>query len=34
MYRRATKRIAKIKNINIIEQKLKQSLITKKDVFQ
>lgn len=34
MYRRATKRIAKIKNINIIEQKLRQSLITKKDVFQ
>lgn len=35
MYRRATKRkISKIKNINIIQQKLKQSLITKKDVFQ
>lgn len=34
MYRRATKRTAKIKNINIIQQKLKQSLIVKKDVFQ
>lgn len=35
MYRRATKRrISKIKNINIIQQKLKTSLILKKDVFQ
>lgn len=35
MYRRATKRyISKIKNINIIQQKLKQALIIKKDVFQ
>lgn len=34
MYRRTTTRISKIKNINIIQQKLKESLIVKKDVFQ
>lgn len=35
MYRRTSKRLfAKIKNINIIQQKLKESLIIKKDVFQ
>lgn len=35
MYRRGSiDRIAKIKNINIIQNKLRQSLITKKDSFQ
>lgn len=35
MYRRAfIDKISKIKNINIIQKKLKQSLITKKDSFQ